>query len=217
MTQDMVRWMFQEQLKRIHILLFLDAWLYNISAGWCSVLLHPCNFSDYFYWLLREECWTPTPALQLYRGFVYSRTREILLELSLYASCLLLLLVSGCLASRLEDTEVKWETRLQFGGASSFVFFSFNLPDATYFSKSSNRCSVHSIKILWLHSVGDTGWNVLSLPCGRGHCSVFTQENVCSKKVCSYVHSSLMYSGQKLETVHCLMNNCSIIIQWNIT
>lgn len=105
MTEDMIRGMFQVQLKQIRTLLCSDAWLCNISAGWYSVLLHLCNFSFYFYLLSWEECWIPTPALQLCCGFIYSRTREILLKL-LYVSCHRLLISDG-LASILRDTEVE--------------------------------------------------------------------------------------------------------------
>lgn len=81
MTQDMARWMLQVQLKWIPTLLCSDARLRNTSAGWYSAL-HLCNLSYYFYLLMREECWIPTPAFQLCCGFIYSRTRESLLKLS---------------------------------------------------------------------------------------------------------------------------------------
>lgn len=154
MTQDMARWMFQVQLKWIPTLLCSDARLRNTSAGWYSVL-HLCSLSYYFYLLMREECWIPTPALQLCCGFIYSRTREILLKLSC-ASCHLL--VSDGLASILRDTEAEMGNLPPAWWCFKFpLVFPFNDPATTYFPKSSNRCSMYSTKILWLHSVQEMG------------------------------------------------------------
>ena len=42
------------------------------------------------------------------------------------------------------------------------VFFFSNVPTNIDFSESSDRCSVYSIQVLQLYSVGETGWSALT-------------------------------------------------------
>lgn len=40
-----------------------------------------------------------------------------------------------------------------------------HLPATVYFSETSNTCSVYSVQVLWLQSVGKTGWRVVTPSC----------------------------------------------------
>lgn len=55
------------------------------------------------------------------------------------------------------------QTHHWFGGApTSCLFFFSNVPTNIDFSESSDSCSMYSVQVLQLYSVGETGWSALT-------------------------------------------------------